>query len=88
MDAGELTTRWDYAWKMVRGSIGGVQVPAEFLSKYTSGSPEESRDRMVHDLIGAEIGDRTAQMLSKAAAAGDRAQMLSVILGSPDFQQQ
>jgi uncharacterized protein (DUF1800 family) len=88
MDAGVLTTRWDYAWKMVRGSIGGVQVPAEFLSKYTSGSPEESRDRMVHDLIGADIGDRTAQMLSKAAAAGDRAQMLSVILGSPDFQQQ
>ena len=88
MDAGVLTTRWDYAWKMVRGSINGVQVPAEFLSKYSAGTPEESRDRMVHDLIGSDIGDRTAQMLSKAAAAGDRAQMLSVILGSPDFQQQ
>ena len=25
MDAGVLTTRWDYAWKMVRGSVGGVQ---------------------------------------------------------------
>ena len=88
MDAGVLTTRWDYAFKMVRGSIGGVQVPPEFLSKYSAGSPEESRDKMVHDLIGSDIGDRTAQMLSKAAGKGDRAEMLSVILGSPDFQQQ
>jgi hypothetical protein len=88
MDAGVLTTRWDFAWKMVRGSVGGVQVPPEFLSKYSAGSAEESRDKMVHDLIGSDIGDRTAQMLSKAAGMGDRAQMLSVILGSPDFQQQ
>jgi uncharacterized protein (DUF1800 family) len=88
MDAGVLTTRWDYAWKMVRGSVGGVQVPAEFLSRYSTGSAEASRDKMVHDLVGADIGDRTAQMLSKASAMGDRAQMLSVILGSPDFQQQ
>ena len=73
---------------MVRGSINGVQVPAEFLSKYSAGTAEESRDKMAHDLVGSDIGDRTAQMLSKAAAAGDRAQMLSVILGSPDFQQQ
>lgn len=88
MDAGVLTTRWDFAWKLARGSIGGVQVPGDFLSKYSAGSPEEARERMVNDLVGADIGDRTAQMLSKAAAAGDRAQMLSVILGSPDFQQQ
>ena len=88
MDAGVLTTRWDYAWKLVRGSIGGAQVPPEFLSRYSAGTPEESRDKMVHDLVGSDIGDRTAQMLSKAAEAGDRGQMLSVILGSPDFQQQ
>ena len=88
MDAGVLTTRWDYAWKMVRGSVGGVQVPPEFLSRYGSLPPQEARDKMVHDLVGADIGDRTAQSLSKAAAAKDPQEMLAIILGSPDFQQQ
>jgi len=88
MDAGVLTTRWDFAWKMVRGSVTGVEVPAQFMSKYGSLSPQEARDKMVHDLVGADIGDRTAQSLSKAAEAKDQAEMLSIILGSPDFQQQ
>jgi uncharacterized protein (DUF1800 family) len=88
MDAGVLTTRWDFAWKMVRGSIGGVEVPPDFVRRYASLSPTEAREKMVHDLIGADIGDRTAQSLSKAAAANDPAEMLSIILGSPDFQQQ
>ena len=88
MDAGVLTTRWDFAWKMVRGSIGGVEVPPDFASRYASLSPQEARDKMVHDLVGADIGDRTAQSLSKAAASNDPAEMLSIILGSPDFQQQ
>ena len=88
MDAGVLTTRWDYAWKMVRGSIGGVQVPPDFVSRYASLPPTESRDKMVHDLVGADIGDRTAQSLSKAAANKDTQEMLAIILGSPDFQQQ
>jgi len=63
-------------------------VPPDFVSRYASVSPQEARDKMVHDLVGADIGDRTAQSLSKSAAANDPAEMLSIILGSPDFQQQ
>lgn len=89
MDAGVLTSRWDYAWKMARNSIRGVKVPEDFLSKYAALPPVEARDKMVHDVIGADIGDRTAQSLSQAAANGsERKRMLAILLGSPDFQQQ
>jgi uncharacterized protein (DUF1800 family) len=87
MDAGVLTSRWDYAWKMVRGSVRGVKVPEEFASKYAALPPTEARDKMAHDMIGADIGDRTAQSMTEAAK-GDRKRMLSILLGSPDFQQQ
>ena len=87
MDAGVLTSRWDYAWKMVRGSVRGVKVPDDFVSKYASLPPTEARDKMVHDMIGADVGDRTNQSMTEAAR-GDRKRMLSILLGSPDFQQQ
>jgi uncharacterized protein (DUF1800 family) len=89
MDAGVLTSRWDYAWKMARGSIRGVTVPDEFFSRYASLEPTAARDKMVHDVIGADIGDRTAQSLTQAAQSpNDRKRMLAILLGSPDFQQQ
>ena len=89
MDAGVLTSRWDYAWKMARGSIRGVKVPEEFLSKYATLDATASRDKMVHDVIGADIGDRTAQAMTEAGKSGaDRKRMLAILLGSPDFQQQ
>jgi uncharacterized protein (DUF1800 family) len=89
MDAGVLTSRWDYAWKMARGSIRGVKVPDEFFGRYAALQPTAARDKMVHDVIGADIGDRTAQSLTQAAQSpNDRKRMLAILLGSPDFQQQ
>jgi len=88
MDAGVLTSRWDYVWKVARGSVRGVKIPEELLSKYASLQPTEARDKMVHDMIGADVGDRTAQALSEAGAGSDRKRMLAILLGSPDFQQQ
>jgi uncharacterized protein (DUF1800 family) len=87
MDAGVLTSRWDFAWKMIRGVVKGVEVPSSFVEKYSSLEPEAARDRMVSDIIGDDIGDRTRQMMTEAAKT-DRAKMLSILLGSPDFQQQ
>ncbi len=88
MDSGVLTTRWDYAWNLVRGSIAGVSVPEEYFSRYEQMSVDETRQLMVDDLVGSEIGDRTRTVIGEAAAKGDKPRMLSVILGSPDFQQQ
>ena len=40
------------------------------------------------DLIGSDLGDRTRAVVTEAALRNDRRRMLSIILGSPDFQQQ
>ena len=88
MDSGVLTTRWDYAWNLVRGSIAGVSVPEDYYGRYDQLSVEETRQLMVDDIVGSEIGDRTRTVIGEAAAKGDKPRMLSVILGSPDFQQQ
>jgi hypothetical protein len=39
-------------------------------------------------MIGGDIGDRTRTVLKEAAGKNDKPRMLSIILGSPDFQQQ
>jgi len=43
---------------------------------------------MVRELIGDDIGDRTRQVLKEANDANDIPRMMSVLLGSPSFQQQ
>jgi uncharacterized protein (DUF1800 family) len=88
MDSGVLTTRWDFAWNLVNGSISGVSVPKEAFSRYEQLKPEETLAVMVDDLIGGDIGDRTRTVLKEAAMKNDQPRMLSIILGSPDFQQQ
>jgi len=88
MDAGVLTTRWDFSWNLVKGAIPGVQVPDDFYVRYSQLKPEETLAVMVDDMIGGDIGDRTRTVLKESAAKNDKVRMLSVILGSPDFQQQ
>jgi hypothetical protein len=43
---------------------------------------------MVRDLIGDDIGDRTRQVLKEANDANDVPRMISILVGSPSFQQQ
>ena len=88
MDAGVLTTRWDFAWNLVRGGIAGVKVPDDFFARYDQLGPEETRQLMTDDLIGSDLGDRTRGVVTEAAEQKDKRRMLSVILGAPDFQQQ
>ena len=89
MDSGVLTTRWDFCWKLVRGDISGVEVPSTLLNKYNAlATPEEKAKAMVDDIIAAEIGERTRKILREASESGDTQRMMSIVLGSPDFQQQ
>ena len=89
MDSGVLTTRWDFCWKLVRGDIDGVEVPSTLLNKYDAmATPEEKAKSMVDDIIAAEIGERTRKILREASESGDTKRMMSIVLGSPDFQQQ
>ena len=34
MDAGVLTTRWQFAWDLMRGGVGGATVGDEFFGRY------------------------------------------------------
>ena len=89
MDAGVLTGRWDFAYKLIRGQIPGVEVRPTLLAKYDElKTPEEKANAMAADVIAADIGERTRRTLKEASEGGDVQRMMSIVLGSPDFQQQ
>ncbi len=87
MDAGVLTKRWDYAWALMRGSVGGASVPQSFLDRYKGMKPEDLEAKLITNMIGGEVGDREIKSLQSAATDNDVPRMVSIILGSPSFQQ-
>jgi uncharacterized protein (DUF1800 family) len=87
MDAGVLTTRWQFAWDLLRGDVKGITVPPEFLAGYKSLKSEEAELKMIEDLVAGDVGDRELTTLKAVAANGDFQRMASIILGSPSFQQ-
>jgi uncharacterized protein (DUF1800 family) len=86
MDAGVLTSRWEYSWRLVRGAVGGVTVSDDLLSYYAKMDPAKAKEALIDRIINAEIGVRTREGVEEASP--DTARMLSILLGSPDFQQQ
>lgn len=88
LDSGVLTRRWDYAWQLVRGSIAGATVPSERMAKYEALPPDEVKETLIKDLIGSDIGVETNQLLDDLGRRGGAKSMISILLGSPDFQQQ
>jgi len=87
MDSGVLTSRWQFAWNLGRGSISGVKVPEPFFNYYRRMKPAEAEEKMIEDLIGSDIGDRELAAIREAAVAQDVPRMTSILLGSPSFQQ-
>jgi len=87
MDAGVLTTRWQFAWDLARGSVDGVTVSESFFSRYKSDKPEQTEQKMIEELIGGDAGDRELAALKEVASNGDVPRMTSILLGSPSFQQ-
>jgi hypothetical protein len=87
MDAGVLTTRWQFAWDLLRGEVKGITVPPTFVEGYKSLKSDEAELKMIEDLVGGDVGDRELTTLKEVAANGDFQRMASIILGSPSFQQ-
>jgi uncharacterized protein (DUF1800 family) len=87
MDAGVLTSRWQYAWDLVRGSVDGVSLTDNFLNRYKGLKPEELQQKLIDDLLEGEVGDRELAALKETAPTGDLQRMISIVLGSPSFQQ-
>lgn len=89
MDSGVLTSRWDFSYKLIRGQISGLEMRPTLLDKYDEmKTPQEKAKAMVEDVIAADIGERTRKTLKEASETGDVQRMMSIVLGSPDFQQQ
>ena len=87
MDAGVLTTRWQFAWDLARGSEDGITLTDAFLNRYKSLKPEEAEQKLIEDLLEGEVGDRELAALKDVAGSGDIPRMISIVLGSPSFQQ-
>ncbi len=88
LDSGVLTSRWDFSWDLLRGRIRGITPSPTLLSKYSAIKGDERHVQMVRDLIGDDIGDRTRMVLKEANDANDVPRMISLLIGSPSFQQQ
>jgi uncharacterized protein (DUF1800 family) len=84
-DAGVLTSRWDYSWKLIRNSIPGVTVSSDFIKSYAGLKDKELQERLIDTIVGSDIGNKTLDVLRKST---DLPQMISVLMGSPSFQQQ
>lgn len=87
MDAGVLTTRWQFAWDLIRGDMHGMSVGDAFFGRYKAMKPDEVEAKMIEDLIGGDVGDRELAALKETATSADWPRMASIMLGSPSFQQ-
>ncbi|HEY2585856.1 MAG TPA: DUF1800 domain-containing protein [Tepidisphaeraceae bacterium] len=87
MDAGVLTSRWQFAWDLARGSADGIALPESFIDKYKSLKPEDAIQKIIEDMLEGEVGDRELVAMKDVAQSNDIPRMLSIVLGSPSFQQ-
>lgn len=82
MDAGVLTTRWEYAQRLLRDSVGGVQVPKSFVEKYAKIEPHDKMvAAIIEDVLAGEVGDREKHI------DGSAERVIGVLIGGPSFQQ-
>jgi uncharacterized protein (DUF1800 family) len=84
-DAGVLTSRWDYAWKLLNDRVPGVHVSSDFIKSFSGLQGKALHERMIETLIGSDIGTRTLDVLRKET---NLPEMISILMGSPSFQQQ
>jgi uncharacterized protein (DUF1800 family) len=91
LDSGVLTRRWDFAWKMIRGEIKGIQPSQKVFDRMAGKNADEVKQHLLDELIGGDIGTATGRMLdevgkSEGSSAGPK--LMSILMGSPAFQQQ
>jgi uncharacterized protein (DUF1800 family) len=87
MDAGVLTSRWQFAWDLARNTADGIKLPESFVDHYKSLKPEEAIQKLIEDLLEGEVGDRELVALKDVSTTNDIPRMISIVLGSPSFQQ-
>jgi uncharacterized protein (DUF1800 family) len=80
VNTGALLSRMNFAVQVVGGQTRAIRMDAAALAPDTS---DATRERLVHTLLGGDVSDGTRQILAKAETPQ---QLLSLTLGSPEFQ--
>jgi len=60
-------------------------VSSDFIRSYSGLKDKALEERLTDTLIGADVGNRTLDLLRKTDNLPDK---ISVLMGSPSFQQQ
>lgn len=86
LDPGVLVYRWSYALRLSRNQVEGIRVGESVLANLPR---DEMKDKLVQRVLPGGVSDRTDDVLDRYLQ-GNRsaADLLGLLLGSPDFQQQ
>jgi len=87
-DPGVLGYRWDYALKLARGQIGGVELGSSFMEMIRNAPRDEQVQIMIDSLIPGGVDERTRKILDMQHEQHGLQRTLGVVLGAPAFQQQ
>ncbi|MGB0767100.1 MAG: DUF1800 domain-containing protein, partial [Phycisphaeraceae bacterium] len=86
LDPGVLVYRWTFAMDLAGNRLSGVRVPEALLANLPA---EPLKTKLVDALLPSGISDRTSTIIDEELGQQPTAQeMLAILLGSPDFQQQ
>lgn len=95
-DPGAIAFRWTFAVDLLAGRIRGTRVPTELFADLPPERPEEWKDILVGRILPVcGIGRATSAMIdrlverkSRTGPAATGSQIVTVLLGSPEFQKQ
>ena len=99
LDPGVMATRWGFALDLATGKVKGVEIPVEFFDELPQDIPRLWQHHLTKRLLPGGAGQRTRNALStvtdeyleKARIPDSRElgpQLVGLLLGSPEFQQQ
>jgi len=88
LDPGVLVYRWSYAIKLAHNEVEGITIPESLLANLPR---DQMKEKLVNMIVPAGLSDRTQGIIDeqiRGRGGRNTADLLAVLLGSPDFQQQ
>lgn len=86
LDPGVLVYRWTFALDLAGNQMSGVQVPDALLANLPA---DQMKTKLENAIVPSGLTERTGRIIDQTLGRTTNAsEMLAVMLGSPDFQQQ
>ncbi|MEM9416160.1 MAG: DUF1800 domain-containing protein [Planctomycetota bacterium] len=86
LDPGVLVYRWSYALRLANNEVEGVRVGERVLANLPR---RAMKDKLVQRVLPGGVSERTDEVLDRyLERRRSAADLLGLLLGSPDFQQQ